>query len=73
MYSRKEESVSGYQGYVEQKMRKAEKLINYISDKFPVLDHYEAQQRDRVIVMILTQMTDEKFDEIISANGDVIL
>lgn len=55
------------------KMRKAEKLINYLCDKFPVLDHFEESQRDRVIVMILKEMTDEKFDEIISTNGVELL
>lgn len=51
--------------------RKAEKLINYLCDKFPVLDNYEEQTRDHVIVMILKEMTDEKFDEILNKQEGV--
>lgn len=45
-------------------MRKGEKLIKYLSEKFPVLDRYEVQARDARLVKIIMNMTDEEFDKI---------
>lgn len=46
------------------KTTKGERLIKHLSEKFPVLDHYEVLYRDARLVKIIMNMTDEEFNEI---------
>lgn len=46
-------------------MRKGEKLIKYLSEKFPVLDRIEVPFRDSRICLVIMNMTDEEFEKII--------
>ena len=55
-------------------MTKGEKLIKHLSEKFPVLDHYEVLYRDARLVKIIMNMDDEEFNRIIfdAPDGDYI-
>lgn len=46
-------------------MRKGEKLIDYLTKMFPVLDRYEVQGRDARLITLIRNMTDEQFNKII--------
>ena len=49
-------------------MRKGEKLVTYLAEKFPVLDSIEIPARDSRLIKILYFMADEKFDEILKSD-----
>jgi len=46
-------------------MRKGERLIIYLSEKFPILDSVDLPAKNTKILRIIYNMTDEKFDKII--------
>ena len=47
-------------------MRKGEKLVTWLSLKFPVLDSIEVPARDSRLIKIIYFMSDEQFDKIIT-------
>lgn len=49
-------------------MRKGERLVMHVSDKFPILDSVDLPRQNRQILRVIYNMTDEKFDEIVNKN-----